>query len=255
MAPADKPVFGTVIFDCDSTLSTVEGIEALSADHQAEVEAMTNAAMRGESRLEEVYARRLELVRPTRSAVEALGRRYIAGMVPDAREVVAALQDEGIAVRVLSGGLLPAVRMLAAELGIATPDVAAVALRFDDDGAFLAFDVDSPLARAGGKAEVVRRWLPTLPRPIMLIGDGETDLEAQPVVDLFVAFAGVAEREPVTGKADVVVRSASLAPVLPLALGAGRHGDAYGRGRAFIDEGAVTFTSRSAGLQAALTGG
>lgn len=259
LGPTRQRAFGTVIFDCDSTLSRVEGIEELSAGHGAEVEAMTNAAMRGEARLEEVYARRLELTRPTRSAVEALGRRYIEGMVADAREVVAALQEAGVVVRVLSGGLLPAVRMLAAELGIDTPDVAAVPLRFDDDGAYLAFDAASPLARAGGKPDVVRRWLPTLRRPVMLVGDGNTDLEAKPAVDLFVAFAGVAERESVTSDADVVIRSPSLAPVLPLALedlpSDSPHAETYERGRAFIEEGAVTFTSRSADIQAALIGG
>jgi phosphoserine phosphatase len=256
LGPKRQPAFGTVIFDCDSTLSRVEGIEELSAGHRVEVEAMTNAAMRGETRLEEVYARRLELTRPTRAAVEALGRRYIEGMVPDAREVVAALQGAGVMVRVLSGGLLPAVRMLATELGIETPDVAAVSLRFDDDGSYLAFDAGSPLARAGGKADVVRQWLPTLRRPVMLVGDGNTDLEAKPAVDLFVAFAGVAERESVTGAADVVVRSPSLAPVLPLALGAGgTHPGVYDRGQTLIEEGAVTFTSRGADIHAALTGG
>lgn len=255
MGPARKTAFGTVIFDCDSTLSRVEGIEELSAGQRAAVEAMTNAAMLGDLRLDEVYARRMELVRPTRSAVEVLGRRYIEGMVPDAREVVATLREAGIMVRVLSGGLLPAVRMLAAELGIDTPDVAAVSLRFDDDGTYHAFDAASPLARAGGKADVVRRWLPGLARPVMLVGDGNTDLEAKPVVDLFVAFAGVADREPVTGAADVVVRSPSLAPVVPLALGADGAGETYTRGLAFIEQGAVTFTSRSADMRAALTGG
>jgi len=245
-----------VIFDCDSTLSTVEGIEELSAGHREEVEALTRAVMHGEIRLEEVYARRLELARPDRAAVQALGRRYVEHMVADAPEVVAALRDAGVVVRVLSGGLLPAVRVLAAELGIAAPDVAAVAVRFGDDGSYAGFDAASPLARAGGKAEVVRTWRPTLRPPVMLVGDGMTDLEAQAVVDLFVAFAGVKDREPVTSAADVVVRAPSLAPVLSLALGNdGPRGAAYDRGQAFIEDGMVTFTSRSAHIEAALTGG
>ena len=32
------PAFRTVIFDCDSTLSTIEGIEELAVGHRAEVE-------------------------------------------------------------------------------------------------------------------------------------------------------------------------------------------------------------------------
>ena len=52
----------------------------------------------------------------------------------------------------------------------------------------------------------------------MLVGDGATDLEARPVVDSFVAFAGVADRPNVTAHADVVIRTPSLLPVLALAL-------------------------------------
>jgi hypothetical protein len=52
----------------------------------------------------------------------------------------------------------------------------------------------------------------------MMVGDGATDLETRPVVDLFVAFAGVTARPGVMAAADYVIRQRSLAPVLPLAL-------------------------------------
>lgn len=229
------PRYATVIFDCDSTLSALEGIEELAAAHRGEVVALTEAAMRGAVPLEEVYGRRLELARPTRAQVEALGRRYVESLVPDAREVVAALQGEGIEVRIISGGLLPAVRALAEELGIDAETVAAVDIYFDGDGAYAGFDAGSPLAYSGGKQVVIERWRPELRRPVLLVGDGVTDLEARDVVDAFAAFAGVVERAPVVEMADVVVRSPSLAPVLAIALdgepprGAGAQ-EVYSRG-------------------------
>src|SRR5512146_33862 len=116
---AGGATFRTVVFDCDSTLSTIEGIEELARDHRAEVESLTEEAMRGAIRLEQVYARRLELVRPPRGRVLALGKRYIDTLVPDAKATIAALQAEDIAVRIISGGLKPAVLALAAELGVA----------------------------------------------------------------------------------------------------------------------------------------
>ncbi|HEX7048667.1 MAG TPA: HAD-IB family phosphatase [Longimicrobiales bacterium] len=213
------PRFGTVIFDCDSTLSTVEGIEELAAAHRAEVAALTEAAMRGVIPLEEVYAQRLAAARPSRARVEALGRRYIETLVADARETVAVLLAERIDVRILSGGLAPAVLMLARALAIPEDRVAAVDVRFDDAGEYAGYDAGSPLAYAGGKRVVIERWAPELVRPIMMVGDGATDLETRPVVDLFVAFAGVIERPAVTAAAEIVVRSPSLAPILPLALG------------------------------------
>jgi phosphoserine phosphatase len=211
--------FGTVVFDCDSTLSAVEGIEELAGAHREEIARLTDAAMRGEIPLEKVYGRRLAIVRPTRARIEALGRRYVETFVPDAREVVHALRAEGLVVRVLTGGLLPALDPLLHELGLSRDDVAAVDLRFDAAGDYEGFDEASPLARSGGKLLVLRAWAPSLRRPVLLIGDGATDLEARPAADAFVAFAGVVQRPAVIAAADVVIRARSLAPVLPLALG------------------------------------
>jgi phosphoserine phosphatase len=212
--------FGSVIFDCDSTLSAIEGIEELAHAHREEITRLTEAAMRGEILLEDVYGRRLELVRPTRDQVTALGERYVRTMVTDARETIGALLSEGIEVRVVSGGIRQAVVTLALALGLSERAVAAVDVHFDADGAYAGFDETSPLARAGGKRVVLERWLPELPRPIMLVGDGATDLEARPPADRFVAFAGVVERPIVIEAADDVIRAPSLAPVLVLALGA-----------------------------------
>ncbi len=209
--------FASVVFDCDSTLAAIEGIDELAGEHAAEIRAMTDEAMRGHVPLEDVYGRRLELIRPSRETVEALSREYVKALVPDARETVAALRFLGKAVRVVSGGLLPPVEALAAELGLPPEAVAAVGVGFGSDGAYRGFDTASPLARSGGKETVVRDW--RLPRPSLLVGDGATDLEARPAVDAFAAYMGVAFRPNVAAHADVVLRAPSLAPVLALAAG------------------------------------
>ncbi len=232
--------FGSVIFDCDSTLSAVEGIAELSGAHWQEIQALTNAAMDGRLPLEEVYGQRLEVIRPTRADVDALAQRYAAAAVPDAAAVVAALQRARVDVRVLSGGLLPAVAAFARTLGIDAEHVAAVGITFDYDGAYAGFDRASPLTVSGGKAVVVHAWQGALPRPVMLVGDGVTDLEAATAVDLFVAFAGVIDRATVTSAAPIVIRDRSLAPVLALALGDDPPRNAndralYERGRACLD--------------------
>lgn len=239
--------YRTVIFDCDSTLSALEGIEELASAHRREVETLTDAAMRGEVPLEEVYGRRLELIRPTRAAVEALIPRYIEGLVDDAAPAIRVLRGAGVEVRVVSGGLLPAVLGLTRHLGLPDEAVAAVPIRFSGDGAYAGFDDTAPPARAGGKAEVVRAWrngATAIAGPVMFVGDGATDLEAKGEVELFVAFAGVLERPEVLASAPVVIRSSSLAPVLPLALGNARPEDGagralYDRGKALVDGGMV----------------
>jgi phosphoserine phosphatase len=235
--------FGTVVFDCDSTLSAIEGIEYLSVDRLPEVEALTRDAMDGRLPLEAVYGKRLELVRPDRPALDRLSSAYIDALTPDTRAVVAALLALGVRVCVISGGLKPAVLAVAIELGIAESDVAAVDLSFDTDGCYAGFDAGSPLARSGGKTDVLREWRSRLPAPIMIVGDGATDAEAREVVDMFVAYAGVVERQGVVAAADHVIRGASMAPVLTLALAGvaperSEFTELFQKGRALLDRDA-----------------
>jgi phosphoserine phosphatase len=216
MERSPSPGFSSVVFDCDSTLAAIEGIDELAGPFAAEIRALTDAAMQGAIPLEDVYGRRLEIIRPTRAQVEAVGRAYVDALVPDAREVVAALLWLGKTVRILSGGLRPAVEAAARALGVPMDAVAAVGIDFTDDGSYAGYERASPVARSGGKAEIIRTW--HLPSPALLVGDGATDAEARPAVDAFAAYMGVAWRPAVAAAADFVLRGASLAPVLALAV-------------------------------------
>lgn len=207
--------YASVVFDCDSTLASIEGIDELAGADAEAIAALTDAAMDGVIPLEEVYGRRLEIIRPTRAQVEVLTSKYVAALVEDAGETVAALLWLGKDVRVVSGGLLPPVAALAEALGVPRASVAAVGIRFATDGSYAGFDERSPLAGSRGKSRVLREW--SLPRPSIMVGDGSTDLEASEEADLFVAYMGVAERPKVAAAADVVLRARSLAPVLALA--------------------------------------
>ena len=232
-----------MVFDCDSTLTAIEGIEELGREHRDEIQRLTDDSMEGRVPLEEVYGERLALAQPHRSRVDTLIHRYIEALVPDARETVAALLAEGIEVRILSGGMLPAVRAVAAELGLAPEAVGAVDVYFDEDGRYSGFDETSPLSRGGGKLVVLEQWRREVPTPILLVGDGATDLEARDAADAFVAFAGVVERPNVMAAADVVVRANSLAPILPLALAGEPPRNAaraalYERGWSLLDDAA-----------------
>jgi phosphoserine phosphatase len=209
--------FRSIVFDCDSTLTAIEGIDELAGAYRDEIRALTDAAMAGEVALEAVYGRRLKIIRPGRPQIDALGHAYVEALVPDARECVAALCSLGKEVRVLSGGLRPPVDALAQALGLRRDMVGAVEVYFDDYGGYAGYDHASPLARSGGKAEQISSW--KLPHPILLVGDGATDAEARPAVDAFAAYMGVAFRPAVADAADVVLRDASLAPVLSLAVG------------------------------------
>jgi phosphoserine phosphatase len=198
------PRFRAVLFDCDSTLAEVEGIDELAREHREAVAELTARAMAGELPLEEVYARRLALARPGRAELEDLAARYVAGLVPGARETVAGLHAGGVDVRIVSGGLRPAVLAVARALGVPDDRVYAVDVSLDATGAYAGFEAESPLARTGGKRRLIE-GLSGLPRPALLVGDGMTDLEARPAVDAFACFTGVARRDRIAAAADFVI--------------------------------------------------
>ena len=218
---ARTPPFAAVCFDCDSTLSAIEGVDELThqlpPEQQGQLLALTQQAMEGSVRLEQVYGSRLQVLAPRRDQLEAVGRLYVERTMPDAALVIRALQSLGKRVAIVSGGLLPAVRVLADHLQIPRGDVHAVDVRFAPDGSYLDFDETSPLARSGGKVAVLRA-LPPSYRPLCFVGDGATDLETKGTADLFVGYGGVAVRPRVQAHADAWFATPSLAPVLRFAL-------------------------------------
>jgi phosphoserine phosphatase len=201
--------YATVILDVDSTVAGIEGIDWLAAlrtpDIAAKIAELTRQVMAGALSLESVYAERLRLVAPRAGDMAALGRAYVDALAPGCRDAVAALRAAGVRVVLLSGGLREALLPIARALGVPHDDVHAVGVRFNADGSYADFDRASPLAASGGKRIVIERL--ALPRPILAVGDGATDVDMKPVVDTFAAFTGFARRDAVVNAATVELRS------------------------------------------------
>ena len=216
-----QPKFDAVCFDCDSTLSRIEGIDELAARSGLgrEIAALTEAAMNGSLAIDAVYAERLAAVRPDQATVAWLGQRYVEELVPGAKETVDALHRLGKAVYVVSGGLLPAIRHLGRFLGIPAARVFAVPIQFDASGAYQSFDETSPLSRAEGKAMVCRR-LAAQHAAIAMVGDGMTDVAARAAGAYVVGFGGVARRDAVARAADRYITEPSLTATLEVLLSA-----------------------------------
>jgi phosphoserine phosphatase len=87
-------------------------------------------------------------------------------------------------------------------------------LRFKPSGEYEDFDRRSLLARPRGKEVVVRDIRARTKGKAAFIGDGVSDLEAKPAVDLFVGFGGVHTRARVRDNADVFVAGPRLEAVL-----------------------------------------
>ena len=132
------PPFAAVYFDCDSTLSTIEGVDELlefaDPELRRDIAALTTQAMDGTLPLAEVYESRLSKLAPRREQLDLIGEHYVKHLVPDALATIQALQSLGKHVGIVSGGLLVPVRHLAAHLGVPLDCVHAVPLHFHPDG-------------------------------------------------------------------------------------------------------------------------
>lgn len=203
--------FRTVILDVDSTLSRIEGIEWLARlrgeDAFAQVNEVTERAMRGELEFDGVYAARLDAVRPTRDEMRSLAGAYIENISPGAANTIARLTAGGVRVMIVSGGILEPVLHLALHAGINSTDVHAVPVYFDENGHYAGYDQEHPCSKQFGKRTVVSGL--KLDRPILLVGDGMTDAEVKPAVDSFAAFTGAVRREKIVELADFEITSFS----------------------------------------------
>jgi phosphoserine phosphatase len=264
---ATWPGFDFIFFDCDSTLSTIEGIDELARQKGKfeEIKRMTDAAMDGEVHLQSIYDRRLELLSPTRAEIKELEHSYRKTLVPDTREVIDALKWLNKELFIVSGGLLAAVKPFGEWLGIPRQNIRAVGVQYNrlsgrwwdyqqdqwgerPDELYLDSE-DTPLIESEGKADVVRNLLADRAGRAMLIGDGMSDIAARPAVDLLAGFGGVVTRQGVVAQADIFIKSPSLAPVVPLATSQQErvkllntpHQSLLEKGQALIEAGDVAF--------------
>jgi phosphoserine phosphatase len=206
-----------IVFDCDSTLSAIEGVDELGALRGPEVfqacERMTLDAMEGRIPIESVFAERLRLIQPREDEVARVGKKYVATVEPTVQHVLAELRQEQWGLAILSGGFTQAIAPLADYLGISK--VEAVPLLFDARGNYAGYGEEALTARSGGKPEMLARWRREhdLER-IVMVGDGSSDLETKGEADLFVGFGRYIRRPKVEEGADAFIFSMDELPKL-----------------------------------------
>ncbi|MGM7667292.1 phosphoserine phosphatase SerB [Microbacterium sp. A93] len=177
-----------LVMDVDSTLIRQEVIELLAAHagREAEVAAVTEAAMRGELDFTQSLHHRVQ-------ALAGLDAAVIDDVVaavepqPGAREVIAAFHAAGWQVCAVSGGFTQVLAPLADDLGLdhyRANDLEIVQGRLT--GRVLGTVVDRAV-----KAEMVRRWSAEAgvsPEGVVAAGDGANDIDMLDAAGLAVAF-------------------------------------------------------------------
>jgi HAD superfamily phosphoserine phosphatase-like hydrolase len=203
------PRFASVALDVDSTVSGIEGIDWLAKrrgpDVARQIADLTTQAMQGTLPLEQVYRARLDAIRPRRDDIDALAHAYVDELAPGCAEAISKLRHAGVHVILVSSGIRNALFRLALHLEFDVRDLHAVDIRLDTGGAYIEFDPSSPLTTSMGKHTLLATL--SVPRPLLMVGDGATDLATRGAVDSFAAFTGFVSREKVVREADVVIPS------------------------------------------------
>jgi phosphoserine phosphatase len=202
-----------VVMDVDSTLIQDEVIELLAshAGREAEVAAVTAAAMRGELDFADSLRERVAALEGLPVSVLDDVRAAIQ-FTPGARTLVRTLKRLGFTVAIVSGGFIEIVEDLARELGIDHAHANQLEVR---DGILTGRLVGDIVDRAG-KAAALRRFAAEAGLPLsrtVAIGDGANDLDMLEAAGLGVAFNA---KPVVREQADTAVNVPYLDAVLYL---------------------------------------
>lgn len=209
----------TIIFDCDGTLSAIEGIDELAHNNGASkvVKELTEAAMSQLGMNLELYEKRLELVQPTELDVLDLGQVYFTHRVPDVEQVIAIFNHLKKNIYIVSAGLFPSVAIFAEKLQIPRDHIYAVNIEFDKHGNYCNFDRTSPLVTSNGK-RIILSQLKAMHQEIVFIGDGMNDLVASDLATRFIGYGGIYYRGNIADKCQFYINTPSLASLLPLTI-------------------------------------
>ena len=202
-----------VVLDADSTLIRNEVIELLAdeAGRREEVQAATEAAMRGE----------VDFATSLRSRVAALQgvevssfERVLARIEPTTgvRELTAAVHERGGIVGVVSGGFHEILDHVAPGLGVDRWR----ANRLEVSDGALTGRVDGEIVDAEAKASSLREWATDLGVPssaTIAIGDGANDLRMMAAAGLGLAFNA---KPAVRAAASLVIGPQDLGEVIAL---------------------------------------
>ena len=210
--------FHSVIFDFDSTLSTLEGVDYLAELHDCaeEVAALTAKAMNTYSITPDLYEKRLKLIHPRREDLATLAHAYKEHLVPGVEETVRILQDSGKTLYIVSGGIRKAIIPVGDYLGISPERIHAVDVFFTMEGEYSGFDRDSVLVRPDGKKKIIQYLAPE--QPAVFIGDGANDLSARDPVYRFIGFGGAEYRPPIEEASEFYIKDKDFRATLPLIL-------------------------------------
>ena len=204
-----------LVLDVDSTLIQQEVIELLAAraGSLARVAAITDRAMRGELDFAESLKERVATLEGLPDSVFADVAAQ-ATLTPGATELIAAAQEAGWTVGLVSGGFEEVVSAIATRVNVTH----FVANRLEVENGSLTGRTTGPVIDRNAKAVALLAFARAANAAIqdtVAIGDGANDLGMMELAGLSVAFSA---KPIVRQKADIVIDGPRLDIVWPLIL-------------------------------------
>lgn len=197
-----------VIFDCDGTLSSIEGIVELAKYNGLEdhIKSLTEVAMSSGGLSQEVFNKRLELIKPTAQQLSQLALGYYQKRTQNIEYLIKKLHKKGIKVYIFSAGITAAVLPFGGRIGVPEQQIYAVDLKFNATGNYLSYDRKNVLIDNSGKVKLIKKIF-TKEQRIIFIGDGANDLIVKPYVKKFIGFGAHYYRSYIEQESEVYVRN------------------------------------------------
>jgi len=185
-----------VCFDFDSTIVNQEGIDELARLKGCfnEVLKITHDTMNGTTPFNKSLSERLKIINPTSYDIENLIRYNIFSLTKNVDLFIETLHSRDVDVYVISGGIKQLILPVTRTLRIPDSNVFANTILFNEKGMYEGV-ADNILTENYGKTnQIIRLINEHKYDSIIMIGDGQTDLETKSVVDMFIGYGGVIER-------------------------------------------------------------
>jgi D-3-phosphoglycerate dehydrogenase len=199
-----------LIFDFDSTIIQSESLDELARivlkNDKKKMEAfeeITNRGMRGELDFSQSLVRRIDSIAATRLDVSSLIQLLKSSVSPSIEYLKLILADTRENCYVVSGGFMDYIKPICRDLGFLDCNIFANQFVYNNESV-IGFDRANILSNTKGKTNLIQSL--NLLSPILMVGDGYTDLEVklEGVADQFIAFTENVHRDRVVEKADYI---------------------------------------------------